>query len=130
MFSLDDFSQLQFLEGRWRGTAPDGKEFFEQYDRPEPTVFRSRRFPDGDFAEHTDGATISFKDGEVISQWGEFSWKASRIGRDCADFEPISAPSHFTWRRVDEATLEAHQRWTADGKEHQHTIRLTRMKSI
>jgi hypothetical protein len=130
MFSLDDFSQLRFLEGRWRGIAPDGKEFFEEYDRPEPTVFRSQRFPDGDFTEHTDGATISFKDGEVISQWGEFTWKASSIGPDTAAFEPVNAPSHFTWRRVDDSTLEALQRWTAEGREQQYTIRLTRMTTI
>ena len=127
MFSLDDFSQLQFLEGRWRGIAPDGKEFFEEYDRPEPTVFRSQRFPDGDFGEHTDGATISFKDGEVISQWGEFTWKASSIGPDNAAFEPVNAPSQFTWRRVDDATLEARQRWSADGKEQEFTLQMTRM---
>ena len=127
MFSLDDFAQLQFLEGRWKGIAPDGKEFFEEYDRAEPAVFRSRRFPDASFTEPTDGATISFKDGEVSSQWGDYLWKASSIGPDRAAFEPVSAPSHFEWRRVDGACLEALQRWTVDGKEQQHTIRLTRL---
>ncbi|MFC0251414.1 hypothetical protein [Massilia consociata] len=127
MLSLDDFAQLQFLEGRWKGASPDGKEFFEEYTRPEPAVFQSRRFPDAGFTEHNDGATISFKDGEVISQWGEFTWKASSIGPDSAAFEPVSAPSRFLWRRVDASTLEAEQHWHADGKEQQLTIRLTRL---
>jgi len=127
MFSPDDFAQLQFLEGRWKGIAPDGKEFFEEYDRPEPCVFQSRRFPDGGFTEHTDGATISLLDGEVISQWGDFTWKASSIGADNAAFEPVNAPSQFIWRRVDEATLEARQRWTVDGKEQEYTLRLTKL---
>lgn len=26
MFSLDEFAQLRFLEGRWKGRSPDGKE--------------------------------------------------------------------------------------------------------
>jgi len=127
MFSLDEFAQLQFLEGRWKGESPDGKEFFEQYDRPEPGVFQSRRFPDAGFTEHTDGATISFQDGEVVSQWNEFTWKAARIAPDSADFEPVNAPSRFTWRRVDERTLEATQHWSADGKEQQYTLRMQRV---
>jgi hypothetical protein len=127
MFSLDDFAQLQFLEGRWKGVAPDGKEFFEEYTRPEPAVFQSHRFPDSAFTGHTDGATISLKDGEVISQWGEYTWKASSIGADSAAFEPVNAPSQFVWRRVDDATLEARQHWTADGKEQEFTLQLTRL---
>ena len=109
MFSLDDFAQ------------------------PQPTVFQSHRFPDsafgGNSAGHTDGATISCRDGEVISQWGEFSWKASSIGADTAAFEPVNAPSRFTWRRVDDATQEAQQRWSADGKPQEFTLRMTGMDS-
>ncbi|MCC2971332.1 hypothetical protein [Massilia sp. IC2-476] len=127
MFSLDDFAQLQFLQGRWKGVAPDGKEFFEEYTRPEPAVFQSHRFPDSAFTGHTDGATISLKDGEVISQWGDFTWKASSIAGDSAAFEPVNAPSQFTWRRVDDATLEARQRWTADGKEQEFTLQMTKL---
>lgn len=127
MFSLDDFAQLQFLEGRWRGIAPDGKEFFEEYDRPEPTVFQSHRFPDSAFTGHTDGATISLQDGEVISQWGEYTWKASSIGPDSASFEPVNAPSQFVWHRVNDSTLEARQRWQADGKEQEFTLQLTKL---
>ncbi len=127
MFSMDDFAQLQFLEGRWKGESPDGKAFFEQYDRPEPGVFRSRRFPDAGFAEHSDSATISLRDGDVISQWNEYSWRATRIAPDGADFEPVNAPSRFSWRRVDDRTLEATQRWTAEGKEQQYTLQMTRL---
>ena len=129
MFSLDDFAQLQFLEGRWKGTATDGKEFFEEYTRPEPAVFQSHRYPDSAFTGHTDGATISLKDGEAISDWGDYRWKASSIGADSASFEPVNAPSQFVWRRVDESTLEAHQRWSVDGKEQEFTLRLTRLDS-
>ena len=126
MFSIEDFAQLQFLVGRWKGESADGKPFFEEYDHPEANVFQSHRYADAAFAERTDGSTISFKDGEVTSTWGEFTWRASDIGGDSAVFEPVNAPSRFEWRRVDEATLEAYQRWMADGKEQQHTIRMVR----
>jgi len=127
MFNADEFAKLQFLEGRWRGEAPDGAEFFEEYDRPEPALFRSRRFTSAAFSEHNDGSTIALRDGEVVAQWGDFTWRASSIDLDGATFEPVNAPSQFTWRRVDAATLEAEQRWSADGKQHQHTIQMKRV---
>ena len=128
MFSLDDFGKLQFLEGRWKGQGPDGKEFFEQYDRPDLRTFRSRRFGSAAFTDASDGSTISFLDGEVLSSWGEFTWRASEIGLAHATFAPVNAPTQFTWRRLDAGTLEAHQRWSSDGGEQQqHTIRMTRI---
>ena len=130
MFSIEDFAQLQFLVGRWRGESADGKPFFEEYDHPEAKVFQSHRYADESFAERNDGSTIAYADGEVTSTWGDFTWRASIIGADGAVFEPVNAPSRFEWRRVDESTLEAHQRWTAEGKEQQHTIRLARVIAI
>lgn len=127
MFSPDDFAQLQFLTGRWKGQSADGKEFYEEYDRPEPNVFQSHRYASAALDGRTDGSTIRYQDGEITSQWGEFTWKASSIGSDNATFEPVNAPARFEWRRIDDATLEAHQRWTAEGKEQQHTVRLTRV---
>ncbi|KQQ91948.1 hypothetical protein [Massilia sp. Leaf139] len=129
MFSLDDFSKLQFLEGRWKGQSPDGKEFFEQYDRLDQRTFRSRRFSNAAFDQHSDGSTITFLDGEVLSEWGKFTWRASEIGADHATFAPVNAPSQFIWRRVDDSTLEAHQRWSTDGdgEEQHYTIRMTRL---
>jgi len=130
MFSHDDFVQLQFLVGRWRGESADGKLFYEEYDHPHPNQFQSHRYADERFVQRTDGSTISYQDGEVTSTWGDFSWRASSIGGDSAVFEPVNAPSRFEWRRVDDSTLEAHQRWTAEGREQQHTIRLTRVIAI
>jgi len=127
MFSIEDFAQLQFLVGRWQGEGADGKPFYEEYDHPAPHLFQSHRYSSAAFNERTDGSSIAFEDGQVTSQWGDFTWRASSIGADNAAFEPVHAPSHFAWRRVDATTLEARQRWMAEGREQQHTIRLTRI---
>lgn len=127
MFSIEEFARLAFLSGRWKGEGPDGKPFYEEYDRPEQHVFRSRRFGDATFSEHSDGSTITYQAGEVISQWGEFTWRASGIEIDAAYFEPVNAPSQFSWHRIDGDRLEARQRWSADGKEHSYTIPLSRI---
>jgi len=131
MFSLDDFGKLQFLEGRWKGQSADGKDFYEEYDRPDQRTFRSRRYNSDAFTDHSDGSTISFLDGEVLSTWGEFTWRASEIGTAHASFAPVQAATQFTWRRIDDSTLEAHQRWSTDGgEEQQHTIRMTKVIQI
>jgi hypothetical protein len=127
MFSLDDFSLLAFLEGRWRGEGADGKVFYEQYDRPAAGTFRSRHFVSDAFDDYTEGSTITYLDGEVRSTWGPLSWRATHIDADGATFEPINAPSQFIWRRLDGATLEADQHWQAEGRAQRHTVRLTRL---
>ena len=127
MFSIDDFDKLQFLTGRWKGQSADGKEFYEEYVRPTTTVLRSQRATRPDFSDRTDGSLIALENSEIVSTWGELSWRATEIGQDHATFEPVTAPSQFTWHRVDENTLEARQRLNTDGQQQEHTIRLTRM---
>jgi hypothetical protein len=127
MFSIDDFEKLQFLTGRWKGQSADGKAFYEEYVRPTTTMLRSHRATSPDFADRTDGSLIALENSEIVSTWGELSWRATEIGPDFATFEPITAPSWFSWHRIDDNTLEARQRLSADSKEAEHTIRLTRM---
>ena len=31
MFTESTFAQIRFLEGKWKGVGPDGKDFFEEY---------------------------------------------------------------------------------------------------
>ncbi len=129
MFSQNDFNQLKFLEGRWKGSDPKGAAFYEQYDFPNPGTLRSLRFPTAEFSKSTDTSTVTFQDGAIVSRWGDFSWRASEITRDKACFEPINAPSSFCWKLSNEAALEVTQRWTdASGKEQTMTMALTRLK--
>jgi hypothetical protein len=127
VFTLTEFAQLKFLAGRWKGTGPDGKDFYEEYDFPAADAFRSRRYPDATFSTSTDSSTVSFDNGDVISRWGEFSWKATEISADKACFSPVNAPSSFCWQRSG-AGVEVIQRWKGDdGKEQSYTLKLTRV---
>jgi hypothetical protein len=121
-FDAAGFSQLRFLEGRWKGQAPDGSAFYEQYDFPTPTTLRSRRFPDDQFKESTDSSSVALENGQVISRWGEFSWKAVEISDGKASFAPVNAPSSFSWERAG-STIKVTQRWTGeDGKENVYSL--------
>ena len=128
MFTPADLAHMQFLEGRWKGTGPDAKPFFEAYDFPDPATFRSRRYPDAQFSTPSDGSTVTFQDGQIISRWGEYTWKAVKITSQQACFEPLNAPSSFCWRRTGDTTAEVVQRWTdQNGREQSYTVPLERL---
>ncbi len=129
MFTLDDFKQLKFLEGRWQGTDPKGSVFYEQYDFPDPVNLRSLRFPTKEFSQSTDTSTVTLKNGQILSRWGDFTWQAAEITPDKACFVPLNAPSSFCWKVVSPTALEVTQRWLdANGKEQSMTMVLTRLK--
>lgn len=128
MFNEASFSQIKFLEGRWKGTGPDGKAFFDEYVLAEPTLFRSIRHADEAFDKPTDGSTVALKDGVITSTWGQFTWKATSLSDSKACFEPVSAPSSFCWERVAADTVTVTQRWTGpDGKEQSFVLTLNRV---
>ncbi|TYT26782.1 hypothetical protein FZO89_11210 [Luteimonas viscosa] len=129
MFTLDQFRQLAFLQGRWTGDGPDGTPFFEEYAFVDASTLRSTRYADARFAEATDSSTVAFADGIVTSTWNGFSWRASAIGADAAAFEPVEAPSAFSWSRGPDDTLEVVQRWSDDqGRPQQYTLVLRRIR--
>ena len=79
MHTQEQFRQLGFLEGRWVGTGPDGKPFYEQYAFTGPAELKSMRFKDERFAEQTDSSTVALQGDSIISTWGDFTWRASSI---------------------------------------------------
>ena len=129
MFTPADLSRLRFLEGRWRGEGPDGRPFYEAYDFPEPARLRSRRYPDAEFSAPTDGSTVALEDGEIVSRWGAFTWRAVEVAAGRACFDPVDAPSSFCWRRVDDDHVDVVQRWTdEDGRGQTYTVTLERVR--
>lgn len=128
MFSQAQFDLLGFLIGDWRGTAPDGSVFFERYQRAGADRVQSLRFASEDFAEPSDGSTLSLHDGAIEARWGEFTWQASRIGPGEACFEPVNAPSAFCWRADGPDRLTVTQRWAdAAGAEQSVQIVMARV---
>ncbi len=129
VYTQDDFKQRKFLEGRWQGTDPKGAAFYEQYDFPDAVTLRSLRFPTQEFSKPTDTSTVVLKDGQILSQWGDFTWRAAEIATDKACFVPLKAPSSFCWKAAGPSGVEVTQRWLdANGKEQTMTMVLTRLK--
>lgn len=128
MFNESSFSQLKFLEGRWKGVGPDGKDFFDEYVLVNPSLFRSIRHADATFSKATDESSVTLKDGVITSTWGQFTWRATTLGASKACFEPVNAPSSFCWERVALDTVTVTQRWTdSNGKEQSFVLTLSRV---
>lgn len=103
--------RLTFLVGRWSGQAPDGSTFYEEYDFGPDGNFRSRRFEDATFSVSTDGSSVEQEGDDILSKWGPYTWRATRLEDGLAEFEPLNAPSSFSWRRLDTDRVEVSQRW-------------------
>ena len=128
MLTPSDFSHLKFLEGRWEGSGPDGKPFYEQYSFPGEGEMRATRFADETFEEPKDGSVVTLEAGRVISKWGDFTWQASELGPGKACFAPVNAPSSICWERVSDLVAQVTQRWTdEDGKPQQYVVPLRRL---
>jgi hypothetical protein len=122
-----DVFALHFLKGRWTGTGPDGKPFYEKYDFPDAMVLRSQRYDSG-FKTPGDESRVFVRNGDIISQWGEYTWKATEARDGYIAFAPVNAPSSFSWRKVDADTVEVLQKWTGeDGKPQSYTVTLKRV---
>lgn len=129
VFDQASMESLRFLEGRWTGTAPDGSVFYEAYDRIDPVTLRSSRYKDASFAERTDGSVVELKDGQITSTWGEYVWRASKIADGLASFEPVNAPSAFTWKQLDANTVEVTQKWVDEkGAAQSYALKLERVR--
>src|SRR5690606_11095614 len=128
MFTASDFAHLKFLEGRWEGTGPDGKPFYEEYSFPSSTEMRSSRYADDTFSAVQDGSVVALHDGRVTSTWQEFTWQASELTDGKACFTPVSAPSSFCWERVSSNSAQVTQRWTdQNGQAQQYVVPLRRL---
>jgi hypothetical protein len=127
-FTEADFVHAHRLVGRWEGRGPDGQPFYEEYDLPDRLTLRSRRYSGADFATVTDASSVRFEDGAIVSRWGRYSWRAVAVTPDLIRFEPVNAPSHFSWRFVDTGTVEVRQDWRdAQGAAQSYTLRMTRL---
>ncbi|MFN3537607.1 MAG: hypothetical protein ACK4Y4_09195 [Brevundimonas sp.] len=124
----DSLSSLAFLVGRWSGQSPDGSTFYDEYTFGPDGQFRSRRFEDGAFTTSTDGSSVEIEDGQIVSKWGPFTWRAVRLEDGFAEFEPLNAPSSFSWKRIDADHVEVSQRWTDEaGAAQGYSLILTRV---
>ena len=106
-YSSQDFRQLRWLEGSWRGRLRDGGYFFESYSVEDDSTIVMHGFPDSTFARATDSARITLRDGRITDE-GSTRWVATRLDSSVVDFTSEKNSSMgFSWAR------ESPDRWKA-----------------
>ena len=107
-YSLAQFAQLRWLEGRWRGGLPDGGSFYEQYRWLDDSTIAMHAFADSTFARATDSSRVSLRFGVVANEGITARWVATRLDSAAVEFVPRRGASNgFSWVR------ESPDRWTA-----------------
>ncbi len=106
-YSAQDFGQLRWLEGSWRGRLPDGGYFFERYRMRDDSTIVMHGFPDSTLTRATDSARITLRDGTIADE-GSTRWVATRLDSNVVDFtSEKNASNGFSWAR------ESQDRWKA-----------------
>lgn len=107
-YSLAQFAQLRWLEGRWRGALPQGGSFYEQYRWLDDSTIVMHSFADSTFARATDSSRVSLRYGVVANEGITARWVATRLDSAAVEFVPRRGASNgFSWVR------ESPDRWTA-----------------
>lgn len=106
-YAVEDFGKLRWLEGNWRGRLPDGGYFFERYGVQDDSTIVMHGFPDSTFAQATDTARLTFRDGTIADE-GSSRWMATQLDSNVVDFaSEKNAANGFIWAR------ESQDRWKA-----------------
>lgn len=123
----EQFSGLKWLEGYWRGAAPQGSPFYERYVFTNDSSISMYVFPDSTFAAPNDSATVTLRAGTVRDSGRTASWVASHIDSTRVDFAPEwGATNTFTWQKDGDS-------WTAtieSGSGSSKTIAVYRMRRV
>jgi hypothetical protein len=69
--SLDEFRQLQWITGSWRGSGGAYPAFFEEYRVVDDSTIQMRALSDSTFSVATDSSWIELRNGQVRSRGGD-----------------------------------------------------------
>jgi hypothetical protein len=106
-FALADFQHLRYLEGKWRGTLPNGKFFYESYHFVNDSTILQGGHTDSTFETKSDSALLVFRGGAVIDS-SRTIYHATKLDATTVDFRADPAPKNgFVWIR------ESADAWTA-----------------
>ena len=99
-FTREQFGQLDFLQGDWRGTMPDGKSFYEHYRMTSDTSLKMYAYPDSTMTNPTDSTRIYWSDGHIYSGEAGSRSVVARIDGDGVHFVPDGPGGYrYTWKQ-------------------------------
>ena len=99
-FAREQFKQLNFLDGDWRGTMPNGNAFYERYRVTSDSTIQMYAFADSTMTQSTDSSRIYWRDGHIYN--GEEGSRSVVAHMDSAGvhFVPDGASGYrYTWKQ-------------------------------
>jgi len=127
-FTPADFAHVARLAGRWEGRPPTGEPYLEDYVLADPRTLRITR-PPAEGAPAVAGAVVRLTDGAITSEWEQYRWRAVEVTPSLIRFEPLNAPSAFSWGFIDAGTVEVTQNFRdVQGAPQSFSFRMTRVR--
>ena len=121
------FADLKWIEGYWRGAAPDGPPFYERYVFTDDSSIAMYVYPDSTYTAANDSAHIILRNGVLRDSGRAASWVASRVDSAGLDFEPEwGATNTFTWQRDGDSWTATIQSGSGAGK----SVAVYRMRRV
>jgi len=72
--SVEQFAQLRWLEGTWRGSGVEQPTFYERYSFADDSTIRAESSPDSTFPHPEEASTIQLRAGRVTTGEGTMEW--------------------------------------------------------
>jgi hypothetical protein len=128
-FSLSDLKKLQWIEGRWSGTAPGQAPFYEQYRFVNDSTLEIAYFSDAGFTRSSGRGRVYLSVGRVYHVSGPSLWGASHIDESGAFFVPErNANNTVNWSFQGPDIWIATLRSSATGQEQVTVYQMRRIK--
>src|SRR5688572_29770755 len=99
-FAREQFAQLSFLDGDWRGSMPDGKPFFERYRVTSDSTIQMQGFADSTMSTPSDSSRIYWRDNHIYSEGGSSRYVVASIDSSGVRFVPERGQNEFTWKQT------------------------------
>lgn len=99
--AASDFTHLNYLQGDWRGTMPNGGYFYERYAIVDDSTMASYTMSDSTFATVADSGRIRWSRGQVRTGAEGGGYVATIWTADSVRFDPVGeTPNAFVWVRT------------------------------
>jgi hypothetical protein len=104
----EQFAQLRWLEGTWRGHGVNQSSFYERYRVADDSTMLMESFEDSTLARVTSASRVELRAGQLANVGDGARWVATQVDAGRVTFAPVEgARNTFIWRR---ASADA---WTA-----------------
>jgi hypothetical protein len=112
--SRNEFAQLRWLEGTWRGSGINQAPFFERYHFTNDTTLTIDTFTDSTLSSVSETSLYVLSNGKLANIHPQARWEATTLTDRAVTFSPVRGVRNtFIWQRKSPNAWTAILRWPA-----------------